>query len=375
MIEPTIVGDKLSWTDGKHLWSITGVPVVVVPGEPPVEPPTPPPSARTGVWLSQKELEQRPDSGPLWESVLSAAKAASASGANIADQNGTHDVATLAAALAGVRLNDQALISKAVAGVVGAIGTEEDARWLAVGRQLGAYIIAADLLNLRAGQHGESGAKVETWLRNFYTRTLRENNGTAQVTLKFVAFKSGSNASAQQGFCYAALAAYLNDKAGLADCWDKFRRYAGDRTSPHKITSNNDAWQAIPSDPVGIQNKGATKGGINIDGAISNDMHRGGENLSNPGYTSYPWVGLSGAVPCALVLHRAGYPAWDVADKALLRAAQYLHRISAQNAQWYDASRAAATKHLINMAYGVALPCAHPVGVDQCVGFSDWSHP
>ena len=159
--------------------------------------------------------------------------------------------------------------------------------------------------------------------------------------------------------------------------WDAFRRYAGDRSSPHRISSNSDIWQQTPADPVGIQNTGATRDGCSIDGAISNDMSRGSDDVCDPDYTQYPWVGLEGAVPAAMVLSRAGYPAWDVADRALRRAAVYLKRLrdASGQSEWYDNGRAPEIKHLLNRVYGLGYPVEYSVGGGRTIGFTDYTHP
>ena len=98
-----------------------------------------------GIWISREELMKQPTSGSQWDLVRSDA-ARDPGAANIADQNSNHDVYTLAAALVCVRTGE--LCAKARQGVVSAIGTDAGTRWLSVGRNLGAYVIAADLLNL-----------------------------------------------------------------------------------------------------------------------------------------------------------------------------------------------------------------------------------
>jgi hypothetical protein len=291
--------------------------------------------------------------------------------ANVSDQDSSHDIETLGAALYAARTGDAATRERVVAALESAIGTETggQARWLAVGRNLGAYVIAADLIDLRSGP-------VHTWLSGFMTTKLRHNNDDSRwISFRESAWSSGSNAAAQEGFAYAALAAYLGDRASLEWAWNGFRRYAGDRTSPHRASSNNDSWQEIPSDPVGIQRAGVTKDGLRLDGAISNDMSRGGDFKFPPGYTQYPWVGLGGAVPAALVLERAGYPAFSLESSALKRAAEYLYhlRIETGNPEWYDETRAPEVKQLLNWRYGLRMPAGARAG-GQTFGFTEWTH-
>ena len=347
----------------------TPPPAPTPPPATPAPPPPPPPAATAGVWIGLGDLRNLPTSGAAWNSIVDWAEQADTDG-NVSDQDSNHDQATLAAALYAARTGQGR--ERAIAALESAIGTEQggDRRWLEVGRNLLGYIIAADVLGIRSGP-------VYDWLASFRTMRLRHNNSGELITLRQSAWSSGSNASAQEGAVATALAVYLGDQELLQWSWNAFRRYAGDRTSPHRITSNSDAWQAVPSDPVGIQNSGAKKDGCSIDGAISNDMSRGGDDVCDPGYTQYPWVGLEGAVPAAMILSRQGFPAWDVSDRALRRAAVYLHSLVdvTGEGEWYDADRAADIKHLLNRRYGLGYPVRYPVGGGRTVGFTDWTHP
>ena len=345
----------------------------------PLTPSTAPPVIRagTGIWIGAEEIAGLPTSGPAWESLLSRAEGPLGS-ADVADANSVHDTATLATAFAAARTGRTDLRAKAEAALVSAIGTEDGGNWLAVGRNLGAYAIAADVLDLRAdGDPASEGSRVQTWLARFLTRTLEHNNEGTQIRLHDTAWNSGSNASAQEGFAHAAVAAYLGNASELAWAWDGFRRYAGDRSSPHHLTSNDSSWQLRPDDPVGIQDAGATKKDCRLDGAIANDMSRGGSFRCDPKYTQYPWVGLEGAVPAAVVLSRNGFPAFDVADKAIKRSLDYLWNVRTVTGKdkWFDGERAAEVVHLVNEAYGTDFPVSRPTGEGRTVGWTDWTHP
>jgi hypothetical protein len=227
-------------------------------------------------------------------------------------------------------------------------------------------IVGADVLGIVDGP-------IFDWIASYATRKLPHNNTGVPEPIWENAWSSGSNASAQVGLVHTELAVYLGDTEALAWGWDAYRRFVGDRSSPHRIGSNDDSWQEIPADPVGIQNKGATKNGINIDGAVSNDMSRGGSVSATPGFTDYPWVGAVGFVNAAEIFHRAGFPAYEIEDKAILRAATYLKNLGGN---WYDTDKRKDVKHLINVRYKVTYPLQLPVGASGLVGFSDfWAQP
>ncbi len=371
-------GDTLKIAFGGHTYSLQPDLVIVPEPELKLEP-TPMP-IRDGVLVSNAELMALPTSGAAWNAVLKVAKN-SLGIPNLSDMNSSHDLKLVGCALAAVRLNDLALKTKAHKALDAAIGTEENIRWLELGRNLGGYVVAADVLDIRSGP-------VFEWLKSFMTKQHPHNNSGVPETIQENAWSSGSNASTQMGWVHAALSVYLKDQAQLEWGWMAFRRYVGDRTSTWKMGTEA-AWQAIPADGVGIQNAGATKNGINIDGAIGNDMIRSNPvpvaNLVYTADSQYSWVGLNGAVLAAEIFFRQGYPAYEVANKALLRAATYLHNLAQKNKGWYDTSTRKDVKFLINKRYGVNFPqlpdptnagkfltLALPVGANGLVGFTDW---
>jgi hypothetical protein len=347
-----------------------------------------PGGAQSGIWISRAELAQRPTSGAAWDRLLQDAARAPGT-ANISDQDSNHDVYTLAAALVCARTGEYC--TKARQQVLAAIGTETGGRWLAVGRNLGSYIIAADLLDLRAdGNPASPGSLVEAWIRGWLTKRLSDNNNTSLLR-QFGPFHAGSNAAAQEGFAYAAVAAYLGDQDALARAWDAYRTYACDPTAPDREGIDlrrgvEWGWAHNNTKPCGVNPAGSTKvvssgypgagSSFRIDGAIINDMYRGGYYQNPPIYTQYPWVGLEGFVPAAVILQRAGYPAFQVADRAVLRTHEYLWWLRSQtgDVRWFDGTRAREVVHLINVVYGRNYPVNSATGGGRTVGYTDWSH-
>ena len=346
--------------------------------------PTPTPSelslsstSGTGIWISREGIMKLPTSGSEWQALYNTASG-SLGTANIADQDSKHDVNTLAASLVCVRTGQ--FCDKARAAVVSAIGTEEGGRWLAVGRNLTSYVISADLLNLRADSNPNSdGSRVEAWIRSFLTKKLRHNNDASRL-IGFPVFESGSNASAEQGAAYAAVAAYLGNHSALEYAWNRFRLYSCDRSSPESeinITKGVEGgWAHDKNNPCAVNPAGTSRDGHRIDGAIINDMVRGGSYQWSPGYTQYPWVGLEGYVPAAYILYRAGYPAFELENRAVLRTLEYLKYLDDNtSSDWFDGSRANEIVHLVNVIYGTNFPMKGPTGGGRTVGFTGWTHP
>lgn len=125
--------------------------------------------------------------------------------------------------------------------------------------------------------------------------------------------------------------------------------------------------------PSGLPGAGTTH---RLDGSIGNDMRRGGPFQWEPGYTQYPWTGLAGLVPAAVVLHRAGYPAFEIADRAIARTHEYLWHLRTQtgNVAWFDADRGSEVVQLVNFFYGTSYPADHPVSDGHTISYTDWTH-
>lgn len=340
--------------------------------------PTIPPGTGDGVWVSVQKVKGLPTSGPAWQSLYGAAGSSWGS-PSVANQDSSHDVYTLAGALVCVRTGE--FCDKARVGLMSAIGTEGNSRWLAIGRNMTAYTIAADLLRNDRKFVGDEQIRVTNWLASFLTRKLPNNNSGVLETIPV--FESGSNASAQQAAVAAAISVYMNDRNMLAYVWNRFRLYSCDRANNPENEINlstgfGGGWSHATSESqaCGVNPAGTTKNGRRIDGAIINDMVRGGSFTWPPEYTSYPWVGLEGYVPTALILHRAGYAAFQISHQAVLRTHDYLWevRTGTGNAAWFDGSRANEIVHLVNVAYGKAFLVNGSTGIGRTVGFTDWTH-
>jgi hypothetical protein len=341
-----------------------------------------------GVWVDPAQLMRRPTSGLAWERML--ADAGRDHGrANIADQDSNHDVYTLAAAFVCVR--DGRHCDKARQGVLDAIGTESGARWLAVGRNLGAYVIAADVLNMRAdGVPDSDGTRVHEWIESWLGKELLENHSSELRAIQ--PFHSGNNAAVQEGFAFVAVAAYLRRGAALDRAWKAFRAFVCDAGAPDTEQIDlepavEDGWAHDVRRPCAVNPSGARKtvpvglrgagGTYSVDGALVGDMRRGGVYQWRPAYTSLPWVGLEGLVPAAVILSRAGYPAFEVADRAILRAHEYLWHLrrTTGDPRWFDGTRAREIVHLVNAYYRTSYPVNDVTGGGRTVGYTAWTHP
>ena len=343
-------------------------PVEVAERPPPLPPSSPAThSSRERLWIAPDELKSLSMSSSAWEAMLAVAEG-DLGQADVADQDSTHDTNTLACALAAAQTGSAELHGKAMDALTSAIGTEEGARWLAIGRNLGSYVIAADVLGVRSGP-------IYEWLAGFLTRTLTANNTDEQV----VADNWSSNRQ-------RLFADGLRHRCTL--------RLHERVHSPRQLVGGLPAllWRSYEPRRRGVELRHRAAGSVRPrrDPGQGRGQNRlpprrcnrerhvpgGGDDVCSPTWTQYPWVGLEGAVPAALVFARAGYPAWEVADAAIRRALDYrwFLRQTTGNSDWFDGTRSNECVYLVNRAYGTTFPCSRPVAGGRTIGFSDWTH-
>jgi len=325
----------------------------------------PPVQAHGGIWLSREEVARLPIAGPAWDQLKAAADSKLGK-ADIANQDSNHDVLTLATALVFARIGDPSYRAKAAEAMLAAIGTEQGDRTLALGRNLVSYVLAADLIDLKSyDPAGEQ--RFRAWLAAVRTETLDGR------TLISTHEDRPNNWGAHAGASRIAVDLYLSDRADLDRAAQVFKGWLGDRAAYAGFTYDKDlSWHADPSNPVGINPAGAERGGHRIDGAIPDDMQRGGKFRWPPKRTDYPWGAMEGALVQAELLSRAGYDAWNWSDKALLRAAQFLYATDREVGGWWAAGDDEWMPWVINHAYGAAFPTALPARPGKNLGWTDW---
>src|SRR6185436_3561741 len=123
-------------------------------------------------------------------------------------------------------------------------------------------------------------------------------------TLRSTHEKRPNNWGTHAGASRAAVAVYLGDQAELDRCAQVFKGWLRDRSAYAGFEYGDVSWQADPSHPVGINPRGATKSGHNIDGVLPDDQRRAGGFTWPPPKENYVWEALQGALLAALVLER-----------------------------------------------------------------------
>jgi hypothetical protein len=335
----------------------------IAPGSACVSPSTQP-GIRAGIWVSREELAGLPMSGPAWQQLKAAADG-NLGTPNIADQESSHDVKTLAVALVYARTGTASYRAKATGAILSAIGTEAGGRTLALGRNLVAYVIAADLIDLKT-YDAAGDQRFRAWLSAVRKSTLDGK------TLVSTHEERPNNWGTHAGASRVAVDMYLGDTADLARAAAVFKGWLGDRAAYAGFKYGDTSWQADSRKPVGVNPFGASKGGHSIDGALPDDMRRGCGFRWPPCQTGYAWEAMQGAVVQARLLSRAGYDAWNWQNKALLRATQFLYNLNQEVGGWWVSGDDQWQPWIINTAYGAHFPAVLPAKPGKNMGWTDW---
>lgn len=317
--------------------------------------------------INQSELSTRPTSGAAWDALVEVARGSYGT-PDLTDQDSQHGVRLFAGALVAARLDDSALRTRVRDGIMAAIGTERVGAGnstLALGRQLSAYVMAADVIDLA----GSDDATFRSWLSAIRTKVL--GGHSTWDSLVRTHESSANNWGAFAGASRIAASLYLGDAADVDRAAKVLRGFLGERAAYagfRDFDSDALSWACSVSGATPI-NPACMKSGIDVDGAIIEDVARGGSLRWPPGDSgqSYTLESLQGLTLQAELLSRAGYPAWDWSSQALKRAARLVTRFSGWN-------RSSVDRHvpwLLNKRYGLGLP-TDAAGMGRGFGFTDW---
>ncbi len=313
-----------------------------------------------GIWIAPERIAELPTSGPAWENLCKAAVRPLAP-PNLSDQDDPTNVLVLARALCFARTGESRLRDEVVRACRDAIGTEAGGTALSLGRELAAYVIAADLVGLPDEVDGEFRA----WLRRALDRRMDGRS------LRSTHEERPNNWGTHAGASRLAAAVYLGDREEVTRAAAVFRGWLGDRSAYRGFTFKDLDWQADPDRPVGINPRGAVRDGHPIDGVLPDDQRRGGPFVWPPPRENYVYEALQGALAQAMILSRAGYPdVWEWQDRALLRAFTWLHEQAGYPADGDDTWQ----PHVVNRAYGAAFPAPVPARPGKNLGWTDWTH-
>ena len=339
-------------------------------------------STGSGMWISQSELMSLPTSGTAWNKMRSVAYGSWGT-ADLKNQNNKHAINTLAGALAYVRTGDPALRSKVRDGILAAKRTlDESSEWqtrsgvLSAGRQIGAYVISADLINLK-NYDPSADNEFRSWLTTIRTTNIGTHGRWNSITFtcENVAANWGTFACASR----IAASIYLGDTADVQRSAAILRAFFGERNYyPANAPGKNgyfqhnsgfqSSWACAEATWTGI-NSACTKSGVNIDGALVEDASRGGGccTLQGDG-TMYSWEALQGLFVSAELLYRTGAYGnpYSWSNQALKRALDFMQRSG-----WGISNVAKYVPWMANARYGTNYPTA-TASTGRIMSWGDW---
>ena len=325
------------------------------------------------ILMSRSALMARPSSGTPWR-TLKAVAAVSLGTPNLCNQDSKHHLRTFAAALVYARTGWAYYGRKARGGVMAAIRTQRvgcDNATLALGRQLTAYVLAADFADLS----GTADATFRSWLSTIRRKTIGGHG--VWDSLYRTHIRSAANWGAYAGAARIAASLYLGDTADVRAAHLITRGFLGDRTAyrfSDRLTTAAKSWACAPATYTPV-NPWCRKSGILVDGAVVADLSRGGGLRWPPGTTGvqYQLDSIQGLGLQVELLYQNGYTnAWQWSSRALRRMANIVTRSkSAGGTGWNETQASRQMPWLLNRRLGMTLPRRYS-GMGRAIGFTDW---
>lgn len=341
-----------------------------------------PQSAGTGMWISTSSLMSLPASGAAWDRMRTAAYG-SWGIPDLKNQDNKHDIKLLAGALVYARTGDASLRSKVRDGILAAKRTlDESTEWqttngvLAAGRQVGAYVISADLIGLKSYDIA-ADTEFRSWLTAIRTTNIGTHSRWKSIT--YTCENAAANWSTFACASRIAASIYLGDTADVDRAAAIIRAFFGERSAyPTNAPGRNGyfqhtagylpSWACDDANWTGL-NPACVKSGTNVDGALVEDAARGGECCALKGDgVGYSWEALQGLIVSAELLSRTGRygDPYGWSNQALKRAMDFMQRSG-----WGISSVATYVPWMANARYGTKYAVATSSS-GRIMSWGDW---
>ena len=307
-----------------------------------------------------------------WNSLASNATGSWGS-ANLGDNNSDHDIKTLAGAIYAVRMNDNAIRNKTIAGLESAM-VSPISRALELSRGLQTYIIAADIIDYRT-------TNFENWIRNMLNADVTPHTGGSDLCnsngvlescnslggVVCTALRSPNNWGGHARASSIAAALYLDDQVLLQRLVNAHRSFIGENV-PNHLYCQSTNWHADTTNRYGINKLGSVIQQKDVSGVLPEDWRRGGEFAWPPIPTGYMWEGMQGYVVASVMLARAGKVTITSGDNALKRTMDALFAINYSpegDDTWIP--------WVVNKYIGTSYPATN-TSSGKNMGWTDWTH-
>jgi len=218
-------------------------------------------------------------------------------------------------------------------------------RALALARELQGYVAAAEGIQL-AKVDPDLDAAVKAKFRYFLTCPTKSGPASLLESHQKRPNNWGTHATA----AVLMIARYIGDDAIFGNAIKVFGGFLGDYDLYHGFVYGDLDWQYEPDRPLGINRKGANKGGLNLDGSLPEEMRRGGAfdpELPATMPTPYPWEAEQGIGVAIAVALNAGVDLRPASDWAHKRSVIWLTQV----AKWPIAGDDAWQAPLLNWLY------------------------
>ncbi len=335
----------------------------------------PVPAEKTSIWISAEELADLDMQGEAWEQLKKQA-IKPVGKPNLSNNKQKHNVYILGKALVYVRCTQEpsslqcsdielkSFHQEIMGQIMMIMGTEKGGSTLALGRELAAYVIAADLITLSPKQE----VLFKAWLSNV---RYSQPDTLSRKTLISTHEERPNNWGTHAGASRLAIAVYLNDRAEIHRAATVFKGWLGDRDAySNFVYRYGFAWQCHANKPVGINPKGCKKEGHSIDGVLPDDQRRGGGFQWPPPKENYVYEALQGALVQAIILQRQGYDPFNWQDKALLRAYSWLNDEANFSATGDDTWQLP----LVDCYYATSFWNRKKTRFGKNIGWTGWTH-
>jgi hypothetical protein len=317
------------------------------------------------IWISTSELMRLPTSGDAWDKMSSAAYGNWGT-PNLRDKDNKHDINLLAGAFVYARTGDDALRLKVSEEILAAKRTlDESSEWqtengvLSASRQIGGYVIAADLIDLRSFD-ADADHEFRSWLTTIRTTDIGTHGRWKSIT--FTCENAAGNWNTFACASRIAASIYLGDTDDVDRAAFIILAFLGERSvypsdAPGKdgyfqhTAGFESSWACPGAAWTGI-NPPCHQSGMNIDGVLVEDASRGGGCciLRGDGI-QYSWEALQGLFVSAELLYRTGRygDPYSWSDQALRRAMDMMER-----AGWGITDPATYVPWIANVRYGTS---------------------
>lgn len=344
--------------------------------------PTTTTSTGDGMWISPTEIMNLPTSGAAWDSMHTTAYGSWGT-ADLKNQDNKNAIYTLAGALVYARTGDPALRSKVRNAIMAAKQSlDQSAEWqttngvLAAGRQIGAYVIAADLINL-SGYDAAADNEFRAWLGPIRTTNIGTHGRWKSIT--FTCENAAGNWNTFACASRIAASIYLGDTADVQRASLIIRAFLGERSVyPSNAPGRNgyfqhtggyqSSWSCSDATWLG-NNPYCLKSGVNVDGVLVEDASRGGGCCALQGDgIMYSWEALQGLFVSVELLYRTGNYGnpYTWSNNALKRSLDFMQRSG-----WAVTNPAKYVPWLANARYATSYPTTTG-GNGRIMSWGEW---